>query len=105
MSKANQHDAGVQKSYWLSRISITVTATYLFGPLSTYGLTYLGLSKVGPIAGGFFAKTQSTMALAGWSISKGSFMAFLQTWSMTSTPPAVVYLVLAYATYLATQDP
>ena len=101
MSKANQHDAGVQKSYWLSRISITVTATYLFGPLSTYGLTYLGLSKVGPIAGGFFAKTQSTMALAGCSISKGSFMAFLQ-WSMTSTPPAVVDLVLEYATYLAT---
>ena len=31
-------------------------------------------------------------------------MACLQTWSMTSKPPAVVYLIVAYASHLATEN-
>ena len=75
------------------------------GPCLTYGFKLAGLSKAGPIAGGYFAKTQSAWALAGYPISKGSCMAYIQSYSMASTSPVALPLISAYAVLLATRNP
>ena len=74
------------------------------GPCLTYGFKLAGLLKAGPIADGYFAKTQSALALAGYPISKGSCMAYLQSYSMASTAPVALPLISAYAVLLALRN-
>ena len=86
----------------------SVGAVIVGASAPSVGLWGIGLAKAGPIASGLFAKTTSTLAIAGTPYASGSCMAGLQSYAMSGagvmSAATLLPVSLAIVSYYAVTD-